>query len=267
MWNEITGKANKTFKYVKSLGQKNYRDKNKTFLIEGYRLVNDALKSGARIHMVAVNDEFLKRHESNSVLDILARRKVDIYKFPMQMFKEISYTENSQGIIAVVGMEPFTMTNLKMTEAPFYVFCDNVQDPGNLGTIIRTADAAGVEAVLLSKGCVDIYNPKTVRSTMGALFHLPVIKIEDTLQTLSYLKEKKLNVISGYLDASKYHFDIDMRGGIVIVIGNEANGISDQVIQLSDYLVKIPIPGHAESLNAGIAAGIIMYEAVRQRIM
>jgi TrmH family RNA methyltransferase len=194
-------------------------------------------------------------------------RHIDVYKFTDQMFKDISHTETPQGILGVVSIKQYSVDHLSGNKnAPFYVFCDGVQDPGNMGTIIRTADAAGADVVILSKGCVDIYNPKTVRSTMGSMFHVPIIKAEDTVQMMHHVKKNGIHIISGHLSASTYHFDTNMKKGIMIVIGNEGNGISDEVVKLSDYLVKIPITGNAESLNAAVAAAILMYEVVRQRI-
>ena len=283
----IVSTANKTFKHIKALGRKNYREKYKEFVIEGVRLLKEALQSHAPIKAVLVSESFLKNDQNRAFLDKLLmdvnRHRYDnqdnhtthhppptthsIYTCNDRMFKEMTHTETPQGILAVAAVQSRSLKDITEDHRPFFVYCDAVQDPGNMGTIIRTADAAGADAVIVSGGCADIYNPKTVRSTMGSLFHLPVIKVEDSRAALSDLKERGLKVIAGHLCATaKNHFEVDMKRGLVLVIGNEANGVSKPIVELSDYIVKIPILGRAESLNAGIASGILMYEIVRQRM-
>lgn len=218
MFTEITSKTNKFFKHVKSLGVKSYREKNNEFVIEGIKLVKDALNSSVKINAVAISDSFLKYENSDEILKLFLEQRIKVYKFNDQMFKEISYTQTPQGILGIAPIKWYSIQQLvHKNNAPFYVFCDGVQDPGNMGTIIRTADAAGADGVILSKGCVDVYNPKTVRSTMGSLFHMPIIKCEDTVETLLFLKQKRLHIISGYLATSTYYFDIDMKKGIVLL--------------------------------------------------
>lgn len=148
-------------------------------------------------------------------------------------------------------------------ETPLYILLENIQDPGNMGTIIRTADAADADGVFLSKGCVDIYNPKAVRSTMGSIFHLPIFTDVDLKELVN-----KINVetVAAHLKGDKTPYDINMKKGIAIMIGNEGNGLSNELSEKADNLVKIPMPGKAESMNAGVAASIMIYEAVRQRM-
>ena len=142
---------------------------------------------------------------------------------------------------------------------------DDVQDPGNLGTIIRTLDAAGIDSLILSKGCADVYNPKVVRSTMGAIFRVDTKYVDDLKSELLSLKEKGYNVITTSLKTNKYIYDIDFSKKTVIVIGNESNGVSKEIFDISDEMVKIPMLGKTESLNASVAAGVIIYECVRQK--
>ena len=263
MWTEITSSANKTYKYIKALGTRSHRDKYNQYVIEGLRLVEDAIKSSVTIDTIVVSEHFLQTQFDDSLI----KERIKYFKISDQMFREIAHTETPQGIIAIVSVQEHSLEDILATDQkPFLIFCDSVQDPGNMGTIIRTADAAGASGVILSKGCVDIYNPKTVRSTMGSLFHIPVVKVEDTQAALVYLKEKGISIVAGYLSTEKYHFDVDYTKAVMLIIGNEANGISTEVINLSDELVKIPIVGEAESLNAGVASAVMMYEVVRQRI-
>ena len=149
-------------------------------------------------------------------------------------------------------------------EGKFYLLCDKVQDPGNLGTIIRTAHAAGVDGIILTKGTVDVYNEKTIRSTMGSLFHIPVVYDDGDLSIVRALINKGFSLLSTSLEGDKNFFEEDLTGNLIISVGNEGNGVSKEVYELSDKKVKIPMPGGAESLNVAIASSIILYEKVRQ---
>ncbi|CDT31666.1 spoU rRNA Methylase family protein [Clostridioides difficile P31] len=136
---------------------------------------------------------------------------------------------------------------------------DRIQDPGNMGTIIRTADSAGVDAIIALKGCVDIYNPKVIRSTMGSIFDMNIIDASQD-ETVDMLKSLDFNIVSSYLNTENFYDKIDYGSKVALVIGNEANGINEELVSKSDILVKIPIYGKAESLNAAISSAILMYE-------
>jgi TrmH family RNA methyltransferase len=143
-----------------------------------------------------------------------------------------------------------------------------LQDPGNLGTIIRTSSAANVGAVLIGKGSVDPYSPKVVRSTMGSIFQVPIISLEDLAEALRWLKNNySFKVIVGDLEASDYYYEENLTGNTVIVIGNENRGPSKSILDIADKSVKIPLLGRTESLNASVAASILIYESVRQRML
>ena len=149
-------------------------------------------------------------------------------------------------------------------QGDFYLLCDKLQDPGNLGTIIRTAHAAGVDGIILTKGTVDIYNEKTIRASMGSLFHIPVIYDDKDNTIVKELCNKGFSLLSTSLEGDKDFFEEDLTGKLIISVGNEGNGVSKEIYDLSDKKVKIPMPGGAESLNVAIAASIILYEKVRQ---
>ncbi len=268
MFIEITSKDNKICKYIKSLYLKKNRDKNLECLIEGYRIVKDTLKGDTPISFIAVNDDFIEDDNNIHLLEVIKNRDIKVYKFNNNLFKNISDTKNSQGIIGVVKITKYKLQELINTgqgKLPIYIFCDEIQDPGNMGTIIRTGNAAGINAIFVSKACVDVYNPKTVRSTMATLFHTPIVKINNKLDALSLIKEAGIKIIVADTSAPDYYFNVDMTKPTMIVIGNEANGVSDTVKNMSDISVKIPIIGQAESLNAGVSTGIIVYELLRQR--
>lgn len=252
----IESKNNTIYKETKKLKDRRNRNKQKKYLIEGFRLVEEALKANANIETIFYIDDI-----EDKATDIISKYNYNgkVFKLNKNLFLEICETENPQGLLAVVFMND---TN-KVLNGEFYLLCDKVQDPGNLGTIIRTAHASGIDGIILTKGTVDIYNDKTIRSTMGSIFYVPIIQDED-LSVVKDLKEKGFSIVATSLEGKNDFFDEDLTGKIVITVGNEGNGVSNEVYDISDKKVKIPMPGGAESLNVGVATSIILYERVRQ---
>ncbi len=259
----IESKENDLFKYTKKLKERKNRSKSNKYLIEGFRLVQEAFKAKINIDYLIINkdgqekiDEFL----NDEFLSNYMNEDMKIYEMSDSLFKEITSTENPQGILAIINM------NMKPLQAngEFYLLCDRLQDPGNLGTIIRTAHAAGVQGIILTKGTVDIYNEKTIRSTMGSIFYIPIHYDNDNLSLVKSLKKDGFNLIVTSLDTDKNFFDVNLKGKVLLTVGNEGNGVSDEVMNIADTKVKIPMPGNAESLNVAIATSVIIYEKVRQ---
>ena len=255
----ISSKDNEKIKYTKSLLKTKGRTKEGKFIIEGYRILTLAIECEANLDYVFINEDFENKKEHLDFLKILEKKNVKIYKTTNKIFKELVDTENTQGILAVVGFKNRDIDNNINDSHKFVLILDRIQDPGNMGTIIRTADAAGVDAIINLKGCVDIYNPKVIRSTMGSIFDMNIIQStqEDTLRVL---KEKGFEIVSSYLNTDNYYNTVNYKDKVALVIGNEANGVNDELIKESDTLVKIPIYGNAESLNAAISSAILMYE-------
>lgn len=233
------------------------REKKGRFLVEGVHLVEEALKSG--------NVEYLlleegKEHPAGL---IGIHENIHVINVSKAVMKKIADTETPQGIAAIVKMKK----EIFIPQEPFLVLLlDRIQDPGNLGTLIRTADAAGFHGVALGEGCVDPYNGKAIRASMGSLFHLPVYQV-DGVHYLHELREKVpgVTIVGTSLKESKPYDQISYKGSTVVIIGNEGSGVSPELLSLTDHNVIIPIYGKAESLNAGIAGSILMYEAIRQR--
>lgn len=252
----IESKDNTLFKYTKKLKERKHRAKENKYIIEGFRLVQEAFKAKCNIEYIIVNESGKEKVEDylSEYMD-----NIKIYEMKNELFSQLSSTENTQGIVAIANIN----NSISDINGDFYLLCDKVQDPGNLGTIIRTAHAAGVNAVILTKGTVDIYNDKTIRSTMGSIFYVPIIQDED-LSVVKDLKEKGFSIVATSLEGKNDFFDEDLTGKIVITVGNEGNGVSNEVYDISDKKVKIPMPGGAESLNVGVATSIILYERVRQ---
>lgn len=250
----IESNQNKIIKEVNSLKAKKERDKTGLFILEGKRLVDEIPNSW--------EIKYLLKAESYSE-DINFEK---VYTVKDSLFEKISETVNPQGILAVCHIKEFDVTNVDYSNSPFFVVLENVTDPGNMGTLIRTADAAGADVIFLSKGCVDIYNPKVIRATMGSIFHLPIYRNLNLMDLMEDFKNNNVKTLAAHLKGTSTPYKVDMTTACAVIIGNEANGLSDEISEMASDLVKIPMPGKAESMNAGIAGGILIYEAVRQRI-
>ena len=254
----IESKENAFFKLAKKLKDRKGRSKEQKYIIEGFRLIQEAFKAGCKVDSIVVNNDGAKK--INQYLEQYIDC-VKVYLMEDSLFSQLTSTENPQGIIALLEIED----NRENLNGDFYLLCDKVQDPGNLGTIIRTAHAAGVTGIILTKGTVDIYNDKVVRSTMGSIFYVPIIHDND-LTFLKGLKDDGFSLVATSLQESKDFFREDLSGKIILSVGNEGNGISDEIFEMADIKVKIPMPGGAESLNVAIATSIILFERVRQNI-
>lgn len=249
----INSLENNTVKKIKKLKQRKYREIEKKFLAEGRKFLDFDYEPELIILKEDYNsEEELKKIEKFECRKLIVSEKV---------FNELTSQENSQGVILVYSYCP---SDLEKIENNILVL-DKVQDPGNLGTIIRTAHAAGVNGIILTKGTVDIYNDKTIRSTMGSIFYVPIIYDND-LSFLMNLKSEGFSLVATSLEESKNFFDEDLSGKVILSVGNEGNGISNEIFDLADKKVKIPMPGGAESLNVGVATSIILFEKVRQRL-
>ena len=255
----IKSKDNSTIKEIKRLREKKYRNLYNKFIVEGFRFVSEALDSKFHVCYVIIS-ETIEEKFKNLRLNEKIKEGTKLIKVSEIILKSICSTDNPQGIAAVVSNEEVTMDY----NEGFYILADKVQDPGNMGTIIRTADAAGAKGVIVTKGAVDIYNDKTLRSTMGSIFKIPII-IDEDLNYIKKLKCQGFKVMVSSLHTENNFYDVDLRGKIIIAVGNEGSGISEDIYNISDEKVKIPMPGSAESINVGVAAGIMMFEAVRQK--
>lgn len=262
----ISSESNAIIKHIKSLRFRKQRTKNRQFVIEGVRIVEECSKHGGHIEYIVYSEGLHNVQGGTNLLNKLFKRGYAIYEIPAPLFNKIAATESPQGIMAVVNMKNITLEDLELKgdRGLFFVILDRVQDPGNMGTVIRTSEGANIDAVIITGGSVDPYNDKVLRATMGAIFYLPIIQCKDDTW-MEYLREKNVKLIASDLDADKTYVDIDYSGNIGIIIGNEANGIDEKILCKVDEKVIIPILGNIESLNAAIAAGILIYKAVEKR--
>lgn len=247
--NKIESKQNPRVKQWKKLHSKKGREKAGHYLIEGPHLVEEALKSHVEVTEMIVEEDFTVPESWN--LDLYLRTYV-----PKAVMNEISDTETPQGIAAVcrINLERVNIDE----EAGQYLLVDSVQDPGNIGTIIRTADSVGLSAVILGEGCADPYNSKVLRSTQGSIFHLPVIQ-GDLDRWINDLQDNGTPVFGSSLQDAKPYKTVEPPGVFALIVGNEGNGVAPHLLHKTDERLYIPIHGQAESLNVSVAAGILLY--------
>ena len=257
----ITSKDNESVKHIRKLKEKKYRDEYNEYIIEGIKLIKEAIMEKANIKTIVVCDNCNKQEEIGQTL-LYDIAKYNCIYVDEKVFFSISDVQNPQGILAVVEKNNVLGIDYKQD---IIIGLDDVQDPGNIGTILRSIDSAGLSQVILSKRSGDVYNPKVVRSTMGAIFRVNMIETDDLIKTLKAVKRQKFEIASTCLDTDKLIYDVDYTKK-VIVVGNEANGVSKEVQTLSDIKMKIPMLGKTESLNAAVATSIVIYEYIRKKI-
>ncbi|MEW8956423.1 TrmH family RNA methyltransferase [Clostridium sp.] len=256
----IESKDNTFIKEVKKLKDRKQRKASKQFLVEGIKSIEEVISSSYTLDSILYSHKV--EGKIDSIIEGLTHSNVKIYEIKHEILKSLCSTENPQGVLAVVNMKDFKVDVLNNG---FYVLVDKVQDPGNIGTIIRSAHASGAKGIIVTKGTVDIFNDKALRSTMGSAFHIPII--EDDGDILPYLKSKGYKFLVSSLQSDKNFFEVDLKGNLVLCVGNEGSGISDYIYDLGDIRVKIPMPGGAESLNVAVASSIMMFEIVRQNLI
>ena len=258
----ITSKDNETIKHIRKLKEKKYRDEFGEYIVEGVKLINEAIAEKLDVKTIVICDNCNKTETINQNLMYEVAKYSCIY-VDEKVFNTITEVQNPQGILAVVGKKN-KQEGINYNE-DIIVILDDIQDPGNLGTILRTIDSVNLSQVIISKKSGDVYNSKVIRSTMGAIFRINVIESHNLSETIKNLKKHKFTIISTTLDTDKTIYDIQYKK-VAIVIGNEANGVSKEIQEISDSKIKIPMLGKTESLNASVATGIVLYEYVRQKI-
>ena len=246
----ITTTQNKQIKQIIKL-KKSARERRKQelFLVEGIRMFTEIPEE--YLYKVYASEDFYNEHR-------VIFEHMDVELVSPQVMKEISDTMTPQGVLALVKMMKYSLEDLLEQEKPLFLVLENLQDPGNLGTILRTGEGAGINGVIMSHDTVDIYNPKVTRSTMGSIFRVPFVYVDDLLEVAETMKQKNLKG-KGWYDEQSYV------GGTAFLIGNEGNGLTDKLTDKVQKKIKIPMCGKVESLNAAMASGLLVYEARRQR--
>ena len=262
---QITSTSNPEIKEALDIKNKRSKYKHAVFIIEGPHLVETALASGNKINTVFFTDSFRAKKDGQNILRETAKKTDEIFEVTGQIMNKLADTEIPQGIIATVSYAIKNLEEIRFKSVPLIVAVDGVQEPGNLGTIIRTSDAAGADAVVILKGACDAFMQKTIRATAGSIFNIPII-YPGTDKFLEWLKSNGITLIATALDSGKSIFDSDLKKPIAFVFGNEAHGVSSGIKSKADLILKIPIYGKAESLNVSASAAVSLYEAVRQRL-
>lgn len=258
----ITSKDNELIKHIRKLKDKKYRDESNEYVVEGVKLVEEAVKENAKIKQIIVCEDTTRTYEIPTHI-MLEIAKYECISVSDKIFNIITQVTNPQGIMAIIEKNA---QNAKIDYTQdIIVVLDDVQDPGNLGTILRTVDSIGLNQIIVSKGTADAFNSKVVRSTMGAIFRIKIIEVENLTQAIKEMRKHHFKLMVTSLQTKNSIYDIDFYKKI-IVIGNEANGVSKEIQDMADEKAKIPMLGRTESLNASVAAGVVMYEYVRQKL-
>lgn len=257
----ITSKDNSLIKHINKLNKSSkYRKKKNEFVAEGVRICNDAVESNACISSLVICEDIIEKYRDT--IGRIEEHCEEVYVVTKPLFKEISETKTPQGVLCVIkALDKPTLFD-KIKSGGKFVALDNIQDPSNLGTILRTAEAVGIDGIILSGDCCDIYSPKVVRGSMGAVFRIPFAKVNSIKDFI--ISHKNITSYASVVhDSADKITEIEFDDSSVLVIGNEGNGAKKETASACDYLVTIPMNGRAESLNASAAAAILMWEMIK----
>jgi TrmH family RNA methyltransferase len=261
---QITSTRNPLVKRIRALAERDARKAEGRVVIEGVRLIEDALAAGVSVEVVLYAPKAFAGLRAEVVIDQLRRQGVRLITATPQVVAACSHVETSQGLVAVVERPRASLAMVLTRSDLLLVVVDRVQDPGNLGTIVRIADAAGATAVLATRGTVDPFNPKAIRATMGSLFHLPIVT-SDAADAIAVLRSRGVRILVADPHGSVDYTDADYRAPAAIVVGSEGQGPGPEWYQAAAATIRIPLYGRAESLNVAVAAGLLLYEVQRAR--
>lgn len=266
----IRSKENETIKEIKRLKEAKYRNLTDSYVVEGIKMIKEAFQEEAIVKKVVICEELLNKNSENLREKLGIDEKLlydmelaELVYVDSKIFKHISNVENPQGILAIIGKKN---ENIIHYDQDIIVALDGIQDPGNLGTILRTLDSCNLTQIILSKECADPYNPKVVRSTMGAVYRINIVQTDNLANTLMEAKENGFKILCTDLSGKKNIYEVEDYNKKIIVIGNEANGVSEEILNIADEKVIIPMLGKTESLNVAVATGVILYEYVRRKV-
>ena len=258
----ITSISNAQVKQVCAYVQKaKERRKNHIFVVEGPKMFEEA--PADRIYKVYATKSFCDKHTTDGMGTKLKETGFEVVSD--EVLAKMSDTKTPQGILCLVKWPEYSLDDLLLKRNGVFVVLEDLQDPGNLGTIIRTGEGAGIAGVIMSGNTVDIFNPKTIRATMGSIYRVPFVYVQDMAEAIRRLQKSDIAVYAAHLKGKQYYDAFDYTKGSAFLIGNEGNGLKEETALLADTYVKIPMAGQVESLNAAIATTLFMYEAARQR--
>lgn len=258
----ITSLSNNRIKNVIQLSTKaKARKEQNAYIVEGIRMFREAPR--AQMKEIYMTSQVC---EKEGLLEYL-KGEIPCELVSEEVFSKMSDTKTPQGILCVMEKPAYQLEEMLLKEQGLWIILEDIQDPGNLGTILRTGEGAGITGVIMSKNTVDIYNPKTIRATMGSAYRVPFIYAEDLHQVIQKMKEYHITCYAAHLKGKNYYDGLDFTEKTAFMIGNEGNGLTGETADLADSYLKIPMEGKVESLNAAMACGVLVYEAHRQRSM
>lgn len=265
----ITSAQNPKIKALLELQEKSKtRRKEGLFVVEGRRELLHCIEAGFEPHTLFICRDIITEKELDRILGAIEENFTGmicpIMEIPQHLYDKIAYRGGTEGIIAELKCKDMRLGNLELKENPLVVVLESVEKPGNLGAVLRSADASGVDAVIVCDPLTDLYNPNLIRSSIGAIFTVPVATASSA-ETIEWLKINGIKIYTAQLQDSEWYYDTDMKGGTAIVMGTEATGLTDIWRNAADAHIKIPMLGQLDSLNVSVSAAILMFEAVRQR--
>ena len=256
----ITSTSNQQMKTIVQLNKKSKaRRELRAFVVEGIKMFRETPRE--LLQRVYVSEQFLKEEKNHA---FLAQSGIEYELVSDSVFAHVSDTNTPQGILAIVRQPDYAFENLLQADRTRLLVLEDIQDPGNLGTMFRTGEGAGLTGIIMTRETVDLFSPKTVRATMGSIYRMPFYVTEDLTDTLHALREAGIHTYAAHLSGEKYYDELDFTGPTAFLIGNEGNGLKKETADLADTYLKIPMEGQLDSLNAAMAAGILVYEAHRQ---
>jgi RNA methyltransferase, TrmH family len=260
----ITSTANPQIKSIIDLQKKaKERNQQNLIVIEGWREIRLAIEAGFRLKTLYRCPELIRSNSFETGIQALVPEDLCTDIAP-HVFEKLAYRDSSDGLIALAEPKFYDLSSFKVKKDPLVIVLESVEKPGNLGAVLRTADAAGVDGVIICDPRADIYNPNTIRSSIGCVFTVPVV-LCNSARTIEWLKGKGIQILSAALTAKKSYHEIDMKGPLAVVMGTEATGLTDQWLDAADESILIPMSGKIDSLNVSVSTAIIVFEAKRQR--
>ncbi len=263
--NPITGKDNSAIKYLRSLSDPKHRKKERSFLIEGVKMVKEALRDRAGVTMLVASPAFMQ-HSGRALLNLAEARPIEIIWISDRLMDAVSENKTPQPVMAVVMMKEHSSDTLLAHDSKLIIIAHRLQDPGNLGTIIRTAEAVGAAGVALTPNTVDPFSPKAIRASMGSILRLPVAHIGEIDTFVKICKQRGFQIIATVLTDAKAPYDVDLTKPTVVVLGQEGSGLPRSIIADVDHRVRIPMVPSIDSLNVATSSAVLLYEVMRQRI-
>jgi TrmH family RNA methyltransferase len=260
----ISSPANARIKQLVRLRKRRERDRTSTFLIEGYREIRRALEGGTVITEIYSCPELYLGENESGLVEQAASRGARVLLVAADPFRKASYRDRPEGLLAVAEQFPTGLDGFDPGPDPLLLVAEAIEKPGNLGTMLRTAEAAGAAGVIVCDPTTDPFNPNVVRASLGTLFRIP-LAVAGTAETVSWLRERDIRSVATTPAASAAHWQVDLAGAVAVVVGSEQYGLSGEWLEAADDRALIPMPGTVDSLNAAMAAGIVLFEAVRQR--